>query len=107
MRNRIFVTAGKSFEKGLAAYEEGNFHQAVKKFTKAIELEPNYAEAYLYRGKAKSELHKFTEAIEDYDIAIKIYAETIKDDKDDNKNHAYAEAYCHRGIANMMCYRFD
>jgi tetratricopeptide (TPR) repeat protein len=59
---------------------------AISDFTKAIEYNHEYAEAYYYRGRAKSELKFYREAIIDFSRAIEIRPE-------------YAEAYFSRGSA--------
>lgn len=50
----------------------------------AIEINPQYAAAYLNRGNARTLLRVYQEAIEDYDRAIEI-------------NPLYADAYYNRG----------
>ena len=46
--------------------------EAIKDFSKAIKLNPNYALAYNNRGIAKDNLGLYEEAIKDYDKAIKL-----------------------------------
>ncbi len=58
--------------------------EAMKDYDKAIELNPQYAEAYNNRGIAKAELGRNEEAMKDYDKAIEL-------------NPQYAEAYNNRG----------
>ena len=68
-----------------AAYEELSDHgRAIEDYDKAIEIDPEYAEAYYNRGVANSELGNHRQAIEDYDRAIEI-------------NPRYADAYGNRG----------
>ncbi len=45
---------------------------AIKAFSKAIELNKNYTEAYLYRGLAKFDIDEFKSAIEDFSQVIKL-----------------------------------
>ena len=59
---------------------------AIESFDKAIQIKPNFAEAYNNRGNAFLELQKLESAIESFDKAIQ-----IKPD--------YAEAYNNRGNA--------
>jgi tetratricopeptide (TPR) repeat protein len=56
---------------------------------KAIELNPNYVEAYFYRGLEKFNLNDFLGAISDYDMAIEI----------DKNNY---ETYAYRGVAKFQ-----
>ena len=60
------MTAKEYFEKGLEAGNNGNHKAAIEYFSKAIELEPKYAEAYFNRGNAKFKLSNYTGAIEDF-----------------------------------------
>ena len=46
--------------------KKGEYHQAIKQLTQAIEIEPRYAQAYIQRGRANYHLTRYNEAIEDY-----------------------------------------
>lgn len=59
---------------------------AMEDFDKAIELRPDYAEAYANRGKIKIDREDYEEAIVDFDKAIEL-------------NPELAEAYGNRGLA--------
>ena len=50
----------------------GKNQEALEAFTKAIELNPKYAEAYNNRGIAHLKLGNYQQAIRDYDKAIKL-----------------------------------
>jgi len=50
-----------------------DYHGAIQDFNKVIELNPNYALAYFYRGTAKSDLEDYHGAIKDYNKAIELY----------------------------------
>ena len=60
------------YNRGLAYWKKGDFDRTIVDFTKAIELNPNFAEAYYNRGvwltgkKGDSEraIEDFTKAIE-------------------------------------------
>ena len=43
-------TAEEYFNRGNTSYKQGNFAQAISDYTKAIEINSNYAEAYNHRG---------------------------------------------------------
>ena len=51
---------------------EGKYEEAIVYYNKAIELDPNYTDAYNGREKAKNDLGKYEEAIKDYDKAIEL-----------------------------------
>ena len=44
------------YNRGLAKVDLGQYTAAISDLDKAIQLEPNYAEAYISRGAAKAEL---------------------------------------------------
>lgn len=60
--------------------------KAINDYTKAIEINPNYAEAYYSRGKVYDKQRNLPQAISDYTKAIEI-------------NPNYADAYDARGFA--------
>ena len=64
----------------------GNHKGAIKDYDKALELNPDYANAYYNRGVAKGKLGDYKGAIEDFDKAIAL-------------NPNYADAYYNRGLA--------
>jgi tetratricopeptide (TPR) repeat protein len=70
--------------RGFAYSTIGNYRQAIEDYGRAIEIKPDYAEAYINRGVAYSTIGNYRQAIEDYGRAIE-----IKPD--------YAEAYINRG----------
>jgi antitoxin component YwqK of YwqJK toxin-antitoxin module len=56
--------------KGHEGSRNGDLKSAIKYYTKAIELDSTYAEAYFARGTAKLNNFKFDEAINDFDKAL-------------------------------------
>ena len=81
---KVAQSAQQYYKRGEKFYEQGNQHQAIKAFTRAIELNSNYADAYFDRGIAYYELEEYEEAISDYNQAIDI-------------NPDYAYPYYERG----------
>ena len=71
---------------GNRKYINDDLQGAIADYTKAIEIDPNYAAIYLVRGKAKYELKNYQGAIEDYTKAIEIKSD-------------FASAHFNRGIA--------
>lgn len=53
-------------------FRDGNYQGSVKILDKAIDLDPNYSDAYFERGTAYFYDLKFDEAIEDYNKALEI-----------------------------------
>lgn len=44
-----------------------NYVKAIEDFDKAVEIEPDYAEHYYFRGLSKIERHMYIEAIKDFE----------------------------------------
>ena len=85
---------------GKAKFIQGDYHGAIADFDRAIELSPDSAAAYYYRGRVKSELDDHDGTIADYDRAIELnLAIEIKPD--------YAEAYSNRGDAQIFLRDYD
>ena len=111
------ATAEEHFDRGITLYEKGQLDEAIGEFTKAIELDAIYAEAYYNRGSAFSKKAKhsndladianasgyytkadadYTKARADYQKAIADYSKAIKLDPN------YTEAYVARGSAFVV-----
>lgn len=85
---RNFEIASSLFRQGVALQHEYKHKEAIKKYDDAIKLNPIFAEAYLNRGNAKSNLGLLQDAIVDYDKAIEVVP-------------SYADAYNNRGNAKL------
>ena len=72
--------------RGVARNALGQYKGALSDFTKAIELNPEYAGAYNNRGWAYYNLGEYKEAIADYDKAIELDPQDV-------------QAYYNRGVA--------
>ncbi len=57
---------------GLLSYLERHPQKAVEQLSKTIDLEPNYATAYVYRGMTYAQLGKLTETIADFETAKRL-----------------------------------
>ncbi len=62
------------FMSGEIKHENQEYKEAIEDYTKAIEYDPEYLDAYEERGNAKESLGKYQEAILDYNRAIQINA---------------------------------
>ena len=87
-------SATKYLEMGKA--EVNDHYKAIEYFSKAIELDPNIADAYSFRGFEKQILNDFNGAINDYGMAIRLNPKdygaffnrgSIKLHKNDNLGH--------------------
>lgn len=71
---------------GDQAFNDKHWNDALNAFNKAIKLNPQYMEAYFYRGNVYDELGDYEKAIVNYNRAIKL-------------NPIYTDAYLYRGLA--------
>lgn len=80
--------AKKFYEKGIKMQDVGDIQGAIQAYNKAIEINPNYTDAYYNRGTAFADLAQDDDAIEDYTFCLRI---------DPN----YAKAYFNRGAVKL------
>jgi tetratricopeptide (TPR) repeat protein len=78
--------AEDAYDEGVRLMQQGQQHEAIAAFDKAIRLNPRSAEAYNGRGITYHELAQYERAIKDYDAAIRL-------------NPQFADAYFNRGNA--------
>ena len=89
IRNRVQIndqkfTAAQYLDAGNRAYYKKNFNEAISNYNKAIEIEPQYDDAYYNLGSAYFEIGVYTEAINAFNRATMI-------------NPRYANAYYNLG----------
>ncbi|MDH3929743.1 MAG: tetratricopeptide repeat protein, partial [Deltaproteobacteria bacterium] len=60
------------FQQGLSFLEFGQYDEAIRAFSEAIELSPQYSEAYRNRGLAWAKKGEFDQAISDFTKAVEI-----------------------------------
>ena len=77
------------FEKGVTKYEAHDFEGAIIELNKAIEMNPESANAYMARGAARASMKNIHAAIDDFSKAIEISPE-------------HCELYKNRGRAYMQ-----
>jgi formylglycine-generating enzyme required for sulfatase activity/tetratricopeptide (TPR) repeat protein len=70
--------AKEHLNRGLAYGDNGQYDEAVGEFTEAIELAPDYAEAYSCRGATYSQKRQYDEAIRDFTRAIELKPDDVK-----------------------------
>ncbi|MDR2151460.1 MAG: tetratricopeptide repeat protein [Helicobacteraceae bacterium] len=82
----VLAFADSAVERGGAAYERGDYQEAVKQYSIAIKESPKNPHRYAMRGVAYSQLGKYSSAITDFNQAIKL---------------GYSDAFAHfsRGFA--------
>ncbi len=80
------IIAKTYYRRGAALFKQDKIDQAIKDFTKAIELSPNSASYYFIRGVVRNFINDPKTAIADFDEAIRL-------------EPANFEAYFNRGLA--------
>jgi tetratricopeptide (TPR) repeat protein len=71
------------YTRALAWFCRKEYENAIKDFTKAIELNLDFADAYSYRGRAWQNLNDYDKAIADFDKAIVNYKKAIQTNPED------------------------
>jgi Flp pilus assembly protein TadD len=66
------TTATQWYKAGYKASDAGNYEEAAADFKKAIELKPDYAEAYNMLGFASRKMNDLDSAFAYYDKALKL-----------------------------------
>ncbi|OPZ89169.1 MAG: photosystem I assembly protein Ycf3 [Firmicutes bacterium ADurb.Bin419] len=65
-------TANEYYNEGISLMESGNYSEAIQKFNKAIEINPNYSKYYYSKAVCFSNLGKYNDAIMLYDNALEL-----------------------------------
>jgi tetratricopeptide (TPR) repeat protein len=82
------------YVRGLNFYYKGDYNLALKSFEKAIELKPDYAEAWYNKGLILMRLRKDKEALESFEKAI-------------NLKPNYVKAWNNKGVVLKRLMRYD
>ena len=80
--------------KGAALYYQGKYDEAIQAYNKALEINPQFADAWSSKGNALNSLSKYDEAIQACDKAIEI-------------NPQFAEAWNNKGAALYYQGKYD
>ena len=95
------ATARALAKKGTSLMSGNKVDAAIETYTRAIELSPNYAEAYVKRGMAKRAKGDLAGSIEDYEKAVSIDPKSILG------NRFVAQAYSNRGYIKLNALDLD
>ncbi|MXZ01252.1 tetratricopeptide repeat protein, partial [Candidatus Poribacteria bacterium] len=88
---------------GDEAYKRAEYQEAIKNFNRVLELIPNFALAYNYRGNVKIKLAKSKADIDELEGASQLYQEAIEDcDKAIQLNWENPFFYGNRGLAKFL-----
>jgi tetratricopeptide (TPR) repeat protein len=88
------VTANDYMQLGDFDYETGNCQKAIIDYTKAIEINPNFAQGYNNRAYTNMRLRNYQSALPDLDKAIEL-------------NPKYTQALMNRGDIHNYYYQID
>jgi len=78
----------EAFKRGMDAFVNDDLSESVEEFTKAIEIDPDFALTYVSRGAALMKMHRIEESILDFNRAIEL-------------NPEYPKTYHLRGLARV------
>jgi eukaryotic-like serine/threonine-protein kinase len=70
-------SARSEFDSGLDLFNRGQFAEAIPHFQRASELDPNYAQAYLYLGRCYVSLGRYAQAITPLRTAYSLSPQTV------------------------------
>lgn len=65
-------SANARLQQGLGAYDQGRMNDAESQFTRAIELQPAWADAYFDRGLAREAQGDRDQALSDFEVYVRI-----------------------------------
>ena len=75
------------FQDGVGYWKAEKYGKAIQEFNKAIQLNPDYFEPYIYRGWSYDEIGQYQNAIADYNKVIQLNPDYV------------AFGYANRGIS--------
>ena len=97
-----YATAEIEFYRGYKSSQEKSFEKAIEYYSKAIELNPQFFQAYNNRGNAYRALKQYQDAINDYDEAIELNPQSANAYYNRGNTHLQsANAYYNRGNTHL------
>lgn len=74
----IVSNAQYEFDQGLTLFNRGNYEEAITRFQKATEIDPNFGRAYLYLGRSYVSLKRWRQALTPLRTAYRLSPEETK-----------------------------
>lgn len=71
-------TAKDSYKEAMKNFKKGLFDNSIEGFTKAIEMDQSYSDAYFYRAQAFNKTNRPEQAIQDYDAVNMLTMENVE-----------------------------
>lgn len=76
----MFSGAQYEFEQGMAFFNRGSYEEAIARFQKATEHDPNFAQAYLYLGRSYVNLKRWRQAVPPLRTAYRLAPDQIRNE---------------------------
>jgi len=73
------TTAKDWIHKGVDFYGQGRYNETIQAFDRAIEINPQYADAWSRKGIVLSRLGRYDEAIQAFNKSLEINPQSAKD----------------------------
>ncbi|MBN2467215.1 MAG: tetratricopeptide repeat protein [Deltaproteobacteria bacterium] len=74
----IVSEARREFDQGMALFNRGQYEEALSRFQRATEADPDFAEAYLYLGRSCLNTGQWLEAIDPLRTALRLSPEKTR-----------------------------
>jgi tetratricopeptide (TPR) repeat protein len=74
----LFSGAETEFERGLALFNRGRYEEAIPHFERAIDKDPDFAQAHLYLGRSYLSLTRWRQALPPLRTAYRLAPEATK-----------------------------
>lgn len=76
----LFPGAKGEFDRGMALFNSGEYQKAIPHFQKSLQIDPDFADAYLYLGRSYLNLGRWIEAISPLRTALRLSPDATRRD---------------------------
>jgi tetratricopeptide (TPR) repeat protein len=70
--------ANELYNQGVEEYQQGNYQKSINKFNEVLQIEPDLAAAYYYRGRAKAQIGDLHGARKNYSKSLRLQPNQIE-----------------------------
>lgn len=77
LRNAAPKTSLETLQKGLGLHREGRYQEAIREFTRVIDTQRGFPEAYVFRGIALHNVGQFSDAVRDFSKALELDTQNL------------------------------
>ena len=78
--NRVLREGQAGFDLGMILFNQGKFQEAIPYFQRATAQDPDFAQAYLYLGRAQLSIRRWRDAIQPLRTAYRLAPEETKEE---------------------------